>query len=202
MTEIINRKSHGYGTWDVTCPKCGNTRALRGYKFKSNGVVRGSENRCHPCRAIALQKRTAIKCPGCGLERILKRADARERLSHYCKRCVKVPSLANRRKNGERHANVTSRGYVIVLGMKGHQLAKRWAVHEHWLTLYEQHPMGPESVLWFQKQGFTVHHKNGKRDDNSLENLELRAPGKHPHGWSIEDMEEVVRRFREVNRVP
>jgi hypothetical protein len=106
-------------------------------------------------------------------------------------------SWKNRRcKNGIRHTAKTSRGYVLVIGMSGHPLAKRNAVHEHWLTFYEQHPMGQESVLWFRSQGFTIHHKNGIRDDNRLENLELRAPGKHPAGWTIEEMEEVIRRYR------
>jgi hypothetical protein len=34
----------------------------------------------------------------------------------------------------------------------------------------------------------TIHHGPGGRADNSLENLSIRAPGKHPKGWSIKEM--------------
>jgi hypothetical protein len=188
-----NRKHYGYGEWEVRCPKCNNKRMLKAHKYK-NGKVRGEENLCHPCRAVQLQRRVSVKCPSCGVVRILGLADARERLSSYCQRCVK--QTTGRKNTVKGHTNKTSRGYVLVLGMRGHPLAPRNTVHEHWLTLYDEHPMGPESVLWFKKQGFTVHHKNGVRDDNSLGNLELRAPGKHPAGWTIEEMEEVIRRYR------
>jgi len=87
----------------------------------------------------------------------------------------------------------------VVLGMMGHPLAKRNQIREHWLVMYEQHPMGPESVLWFWNNRFTIHHKNGIRDDNRLENLELRARGQHPNGWTIEEMEEVIKRYRNKN---
>lgn len=191
-----HKKEHGYGVWIVHCPTCGQPRSLHGYKYKATGKVRGAENQCHPCRAKFLERRVPLKCPGCGVVRMVKPADAAQRLSCYCRRCVKANWGNRRHRNGTRHANKTSRGYMVVVGMTGHPLATRNCVHEHWLTLYEQHPMWPESVLWFRQQRFTVHHKNGVRDDNRLENLELRAPGRHPHGWTIEAMEEVIRHYR------
>src|ERR1035437_668656 len=192
IQELSN--GYGYGTWEVCCPKCGNKRMIRGHKFKNSGNVRGSEHMCHPCRAVLLSRRIECKCPRCGLVRNLRRGDANQRITKFCVRCVKQTYLI--KDTSDRHLGKTSRGYALVLGMTGHPLAKRNSVHQHWLTLYEEHAMGKESVVWFRNQGFTIHHKNGIRDDNTLENLELRAPGKHPSGWTIEDMEEVILRYR------
>ena len=41
----------------------------------------------------------------------------------------------------------------------------------------------------------TVHHVNGKRDDNRIENLELRYKAKHPKGLSLEDMIKTIESF-------
>jgi HNH endonuclease len=38
------------------------------------------------------------------------------------------------------------------------------------------------------RKGETVHHRNGKRRDNQIENLELRFNGKHPRGLNIADL--------------
>jgi predicted RNA-binding Zn-ribbon protein involved in translation (DUF1610 family) len=189
----MNEASAGYGEWAVTCPQCGKVRTLRAHKYK-DGTVRGADNTCHACRGLNLQKRVSVTCPACGVVRVLSLADSKERLSGYCFRCVKRHSKP--KLKGGRHLSLTSRGYVMVVGMKRHPLANRSRqVPEHWFTMYEQHPMGPNMVRWFKAQGFTVHHKNGVRDDNRLDNLELRAPGRHGCGWSIDEMRDIVKRY-------
>jgi hypothetical protein len=41
----------------------------------------------------------------------------------------------------------------------------------------------------------TVHHINGKRDDNRPENLEIRYKAEHPKGISLEDMAKTLESF-------
>lgn len=199
MNIITPAKNYGYGEWTVVCPQCGEERGIRAYKYK-NGNIRGEENTCHSCRAINLQRRVELICPSCGKSRSVSKSDAKERLSKYCQGCAKKKGVP-KNKQGE-HMLVTSRGYIMLGSMGKHPLAnKNRQVLEHWFVLYEQHPIGKESVLWFKENGFTVHHKNGVRDDNRIENLELRAPGKHGSGWSIEEMREVLRRYDEKIRI-
>ena len=62
---------------------------------------------------------------------------------------------------------------------------------QHWHIKWKQNPRFAE---WARKNKWTIHHKNGKRNDNRLKNLEWRAPGKHPNGWSIEQMIKTLNR--------
>jgi len=84
-------------------------------------------------------------------------------------------------------------GYVRISGSAAEALpiaSADWVI-EHWLVMYEA---DPDFALWARANKWTIHHKNGVRDDNRMENLEWRAPGRHPNGWTLEEMAGALRR--------
>jgi hypothetical protein len=83
-----------------------------------------------------------------------------------------------RRKPG--HKTLSSGGYVLIYE-PGHPMSYRdGRVHEHRVVM-AQH------IGRALKPNETVHHKNGDRTDNRIENLELWASC-HPGGQRIEDL--------------
>jgi hypothetical protein len=90
---------------------------------------------------------------------------------------------------GERY--VTSRGYVKVW-RPDHPHSQRGRVWEHRVVMEEhlERTLLPDE---------TVHHRNGRRDDNRLENLELWS-SRHPRGQRVDDLVEfaleTLRRYR------
>lgn len=120
----------------------------------------------------------------CGAEHEVSGQGMKRGESTQCRQCQ-----ADLRRT--KHTN--SGGYVV-MRFKGHPLAngrKDPYLLEHWIV-YGEH-IGIEKAIKLRAMKCTLHHKNGIRNDNRVKNLELRLPGKHPKGWSVKEMVEVLK---------
>lgn len=93
------------------------------------------------------------------------------------------------RKHGQQR-RLTSRGYALVRRPEHPAQVRGW-VHEHRVVM--------ESMIGrLLEPGENVHHRNGVRDDNRPENLELWVSSQ-PSGQRVEDVvewaREVLRRY-------
>lgn len=92
-------------------------------------------------------------------------------------------------KGGRRRA---SNGYIYLFMPDHPQANGDGCILEHRLVMGRHigRPLNPDE---------TVHHKNGKRDDNRWTNLELWS-SRHPHGKRVKDLvawaEEIIREYK------
>ncbi len=102
------------------------------------------------------------------------------------KSCGCLNSEKRRERSGERHHNwnggiiKNKDGYVLIKKPNHPNSRKNGYVAEHVAVMTEFLGRG----LY---KGETVHHKNGIKEDNRIDNLELRTY-RHPPGQSVEDM--------------
>lgn len=97
----------------------------------------------------------------------------------YCnKKGIQTFELRSKNKQGLGH--VTKRGYKVLcrIGHPNAASVRGW-IYEHTVVMSEHlgRPL---------HKGETVHHKNGDRLDNRIENLELWSKS-HPPGQRVED---------------
>jgi hypothetical protein len=124
--------------------------------------------RCKKCNA-AYNKGICVDCNG----------PTSDKRKIRCAKCQGVTTRTENHYNWKGGRSVY-KGYVYLSGYHDHpNVGSSGRITEHVLVM-SQH-LGRALV-----KGETVHHKNGVRDDNRLENLELWNT-KQPKGQRIED---------------
>lgn len=167
------------------CTHCGIDKPLEDYQ-KGRGTINGKLKRCRKCwsaRKEELYKQQYAEgrfgiCELCGVA--LSRV-GRGRKKPLCRSCCTGENAYNY-KGG----HTTTQGYVTVRRKDGSATFKHRVVMED--------KLGRRLA-----QDETVHHLNGVRDDNRIENLELWV-GAHPRGLKIPDAikwaEEILARYK------
>ena len=131
-----------------------------------------------PCQWKSRRKeKVVVPCCFCGKNVSKYKSRINESKKHFCSRdCVRNYVTKNRSPLWSGGSYVSKSGYRYVrLGYRGPQFL------EHRLVM-ERH-------LGRELQNFEhVHHKNGIRSDNSIENLELWAKLSQPYGQRVDDL--------------
>lgn len=127
---------------------------------------------CKKCHQLKHHIRMGSQCV-CG--------DYKYRNASFCDKCTRMNRLAKKIKRFKR-----SNGYVYVLAPDHPRLAKSVAKkHQGYIP---EHILVMENHLGRYLEGDeNIHHKNGIRHDNRIENLELWKTGQ-PAGHRVSDI--------------
>lgn len=175
------------------CGKCGKPfLAIRTHRSRPLPVFCS-----YACRGAARKKQVERKCLHCGKDFSVPECRMRRksagRMSSFCsKKCHYASGGALRKRGAECVKN--SQGYVFVYAPEGHPALnpnakgiKQYRVREHILVMEKR-------LGRYLEPGENVHHLNGIRDDNRIENLELWVRPQ-PTGQRVKDL---LARIREL----
>lgn len=146
-----------------TCP-CGNKSFLADECSVCRRGVR------KPCSTCGLNKKSECKCLVCPCGNLKPRRDRAT-----CTTCDPVVVRVSGRKSDKRDKG----GYILAYAPDHPSANSEGRVYQHRLVM-EAHIGRPLD------RSETVHHKNGIRSDNQIENLELWS-GHHPRGGRVSD---------------
>lgn len=159
----------------IRCTKCGKDSNKLPCELKRN-----ADHFCsRKCRDDAKRTKQKIKCDNCQKDLLRTPSRIRKYANQFCDFKCKSEFL--------RTGYINVHGYRVFSMPKWHPLRcgkrlGRRQVQEHWLVMYDH---DPSFTVWARRNQWTIHHKNGIRDDNRFENLEWKAPGTHGSGISV-----------------
>ena len=120
--------------------------------------------RCNACEREFEPSSRHLLCPACRSRNLCLCGGQKQASSRTCSECREDEGASNGNWRGGRTRHKA--GYVMVLARWHPRAGQNGYVFEHVLVL--------EEVLGrLLLPGETVHHRNGVRDDNRAENLEL-----------------------------
>lgn len=122
------------------------------------------------CSSYCTRNRVTLQCVTCG--KIFEKPASGAKAKYCSMPCLGLDRRKDRRKPD-------SNGYIVAYAPDSPYAGKGGFIPEHRLVMAEH--LGRSL-----KPHETVHHKNGVRDDNRLENLELWS-SRHTAGQRVED---------------
>lgn len=137
------------------------------------------------CMSIGMRKGEDRICEQCGKSFYAPPSDPQK----YCGLDCKYE--ASRFSFDELKWSRTHEGYLRKSRCEHPLSNKSGTLLQHWWVVYEAAD-DKQAIIDLKKQKAIIHHRNGKRDDNRIENLELRLTGSHPRGVGEDEMVEFL----------
>lgn len=169
------------GFWNI-CKPCWSLKKKERFKAQPK-TKEPQEKECVLChkqfKTRFVKEEKCYRCHDSGYYECQECFKPKTKSGIFCRRCSSLKRSGAGHHNWKNFSRRPTRGGYADIYMPGHPRAQQNYVAEH-IYVMEQH------IGRFIFLPETVHHKNGIRDDNRLENLELWA-SKHPPGQRILD---------------
>jgi hypothetical protein len=138
------------------------------------------EKKCQSCNQYFLPSSRHKNCPLCRYKNYKDSCDCGNKKSHRSSLCILCSQKGDLNGNWKGGKYKNSKGYILIKFPEHPRAAKSGYIFEHRLVM--------ESIIGrYLLPNENVHHKNGIKDDNRSENLELWITYQ-PNGQRAEDL--------------